>query len=91
MVSEAYGEHDGLSWTYPEKGDAAGGYRFNLYTPQIYSIDPVKCEDARDCLPAEKNNVTINKRNGTTEDYDNDGIPDEDPENRGYEKIPGTD
>ncbi len=50
--------------------------------PQIYSLDPTTCyilgTKKPNCLPGEKNNVTVNRINGTEADYNSDGVPDED-------------
>ncbi len=60
-----------------------------LMPPQIYSLDPYTCESVQTCSYGEKNNMTINGRNGytadngTLQDYNGDGIADEDVDGNG--------
>lgn len=54
--------------------------RERLIPPQIYSLNPFRCfnEDSdHPCTVGERDNITINGKNGTDEDYDRDGFSDE--------------
>ena len=47
--------------------------RPELITPQIYSLNPVTCSDTTvPCTVGERNNFTVNGKNGTLADYDGD-------------------
>jgi hypothetical protein len=59
------------------------GERENLMFPQVYATNPHACTQLKDCVAAEKNALTLNGRNGTMEDYNNDGSPDEDFDGNG--------
>lgn len=51
-----------------------------LVAPRIYSLDPSRCFSGQSavCTPGEPDNFTVNQRNGTVKDYNEDGFPDED-------------
>ena len=52
--------------------------------PIIYSLNPSRCENKDKCTAAESDTITINSRNGTLTDYNQDGLPDEpDEDNNG--------
>ncbi|MBP9760771.1 MAG: hypothetical protein KBD15_00830, partial [Candidatus Magasanikbacteria bacterium] len=59
------------------------GEELNLMFPQVYATNPHACTQLKDCVAAEKNALTLNGRNGTMEDYNNDGSPDEDFDGNG--------
>jgi hypothetical protein len=58
----------------------SGGYIHNA--PRIYSLNPAFCktESTEPCIAGDADNISVNGRNGTMKNYDNDplGIPDED-------------
>jgi hypothetical protein len=65
-----------------QKGwDVAATIAPKLTVPQIFSLNPYRCFKNADlpCTPGEKNNITVNQRNGTLVDYDGEFGPDEDP------------
>jgi len=48
------------------------------FAPKIFSLDPSTCNDeGKVCTPGEEDNFTINGANGTLNDYNGDGIPDQ--------------
>lgn len=52
--------------------------------PQIYSVNPAECAaGAARCSAAEPNAFSVGERNGTLEDYDGDGVRDEDADRDG--------
>jgi len=56
--------------------------------PQVYSLNPAKCfnENGKNsfaCTAGEKNSMTVNGKNGTLTDYNEDGFPDEDKDKNG--------
>jgi hypothetical protein len=60
-------------------------YASVLSPPQILSLNPSTCfpnETSVTCTPGERNNITIGVTNGTSNDYDGDGAPDEGPEGK---------
>lgn len=59
--------------------------------PQIYSLNPatcfVKASGKTVCTAGEANNITINQKNAMQKDYNDDGLYDEDPGNKGLHEA----
>ncbi|MEK7644049.1 MAG: hypothetical protein AAB390_01980, partial [Patescibacteria group bacterium] len=64
--------YDSVGYDFSDDAELATG----LIAPQIYSVNPVGCyglkEAGKECMAAEANQFTINRRNFTTKDYDGD-------------------
>lgn len=69
------------TWSLDYSGTITASPNEKLLPPQIYSLNPTTCYSStankNTCLPGEANNITINRMNGTTADYNNDGVADE--------------
>ena len=82
-------EHDAVNSTWKEStADFGNDNEPDLIPPQIYSLDPscfLTTDKVIRCHAAESNNVTIDRRNFTTADYDGNGQADEDLD---FDQIP---
>lgn len=60
-------------------------------TPQVYSLNPATCfvksSGKTVCTAGDVNNITINQKNATQKDYNNDGLYDEDPGKKGFHEA----
>ncbi|HYE60186.1 MAG TPA: hypothetical protein VEA18_03305, partial [Candidatus Kapabacteria bacterium] len=68
--------------------------RTTLRAPQVYSINPIRCQNQNDpneirsnahevCTVGERNNITVSDRNSVRSDYNGDGRIDEDTDGDG--------
>ncbi|MFA6427805.1 MAG: hypothetical protein WCW16_05215 [Candidatus Magasanikbacteria bacterium] len=75
-VVDTLGDYVGGEYVGEDYSSNLGGQDFigDTKPPQIFSINPSLCSRRdKDCIPGEADNITINMKNYTMKDYDDDG------------------